>query len=52
MQVKRERDARIARLRRDKKKFVAVRARRGRQDITAVTRVKNVNYPLEIQEVH
>ena len=51
-QVKRERDARIARLRRDKKKFAAVKARGRRQDITAVPRVKNVNYSLEIQEVH
>ena len=52
MQVKRERDARITRLRRDKEKFAAVKARGRRQDITAVPRVKNVNYPLEIQEVH
>jgi hypothetical protein len=51
-QVKRERDGRIARLKRDKKKFAAVKARGGRQGITAVPRVKNVNYPLEIQEVH
>jgi hypothetical protein len=51
-QVKRERDGRIARLKRDKKKFATVKARGGRQDITAVPRVKNVNYPLEIQEVH
>ena len=40
-QVKRERDARIARLRRAKKKFVAVKARRRRPDIVAMLRVKN-----------
>ena len=51
MQVRRERDARIARLRRDKKKFAAVKARGRRQDIAAVPRVKNVSYPLEMQEV-
>ncbi len=51
IQVKRERDERIARLRRDKKKFAAMKARGRRQDITAVPRVKNVNYPLEMQEV-
>jgi hypothetical protein len=49
-QVKRERDARIARLRRNKKKFVAAKGRGRRQDITAVPRVKNANYPLAIQE--
>jgi len=48
--VKRERDARIARLRRDKKKFAAARARDRRQDIVAAPRVKNVNYPLAMQE--
>ena len=50
-QVKREWDARIARLRRDKKKFAAAKARGRRQDIAAVPRVKNVNYPLEMVEV-
>jgi hypothetical protein len=40
-QVKRERDARIARLRRAKKKFAAVKARRQRPDIAAMPRVKN-----------
>ena len=50
-QVKRERDARIARLRRDKKKFAAAKARRSRQDIAALPRVKNVNYPLAVQEM-
>ncbi len=50
-QVKRERDARIARLRRDKKKFAAAKGRARRQDITALPRVKNVNYPLAMQEM-
>jgi hypothetical protein len=48
-QVKRERDARIARLRRDKKKFAAMKARDRRQDITAVPRVQDVGYPLVMQ---
>jgi hypothetical protein len=51
MQVRRERDARIARLRRDKKKFAAAKARGRRPDITAVPRVKNADYPVEMQEV-
>jgi hypothetical protein len=50
-QVKRERDARIARLRRDKKKFAAAKARGRRQDIAALPRVKNVNYPLAMEGV-
>jgi hypothetical protein len=50
-QVKRERDARIARLRRDKKKFAATKGRARRQDIIALPRVKNVNYPLAMQEM-
>jgi len=50
IQVKRERDERIARLRRDKKKLAAMKARGRRQDITAAPRVKNVNYPLEMEE--
>jgi hypothetical protein len=45
MQVKRERDGRIARLRQDKKKFAAMKARSRRQDIAAVPRVQNVGYP-------
>ena len=44
MQVKRERDGRIARLRQDKKKFAAMKARSRRQDIAAVPRVQNVGY--------
>jgi hypothetical protein len=49
MQVKRERDARIARLRRDKKKLAAMKARGRHQDITAVPRVQNVGYPRVMQ---
>ena len=49
--VKRERDARIARLRRDKKKFAAAKARGRRQDIAAAPRVKNVNYQFSRQEM-
>jgi hypothetical protein len=51
IQVKRERDARIARLRRDKRKFAAVKARGRRQDIISVPRVKNAGYPLEMAAV-
>ena len=50
-QVKRELDARIARLRRDKKKLAATKARRGRQDITAMPRVANTNYPFGMLEI-
>jgi hypothetical protein len=49
MQVKRERDGRIARLRQDKKKFAVMKARGRRQDITAAPRVQNVSYPLVMQ---
>jgi hypothetical protein len=48
-QVKRERDARMARLRRDKKKFGVAKARGRRQDITAAPRLKNLQYPLALQ---
>jgi hypothetical protein len=48
-QVKRERDGRIARLRRDKKKLAAMKARGRRQDITAVPRVQNAGYALVMQ---
>jgi len=47
--VRRERDARIARLRRDKKKLAAAKARGRRQDIVAAPRVKDVNYQLTMQ---
>lgn len=50
-QVKRERDARIARLRRDKRRFAYVKARGRRQDIISVPRIKNVDYPLEMAAV-
>jgi len=43
-QVKRERDARIARFRRDKKKFAAAKTRRRRQEISELPRVRNTNY--------
>src|SRR5262249_9761308 len=49
--VKRERDARIARLRRDKKKFAAARARGRRQDIVAAPRVKDITYQLLTPEM-
>jgi hypothetical protein len=48
--VRRERDARIARLRRDKKKFAAAKARDRRQDIVVAPRVKDINYQLQMQE--
>jgi hypothetical protein len=44
--VRRERDARIARLRRDKKKFAAAKARGRRQDIVAAPRVKDITYQI------
>jgi hypothetical protein len=44
-QVRRERDARIARLRRDKKKFAAAKARGRRENITELPRVRDLNYP-------
>jgi hypothetical protein len=51
LQVKRERDARISRFRRNKKKFAATTRRIRRQDITAAPRVRSVSYPIEISEV-
>ena len=48
-QVKRERDARIARLRRDKKRFAVAKARSSRKDIAALPRVKKAIYPLAAQ---
>jgi hypothetical protein len=51
MRVKRELHARVVRLRRDKKKFAATKARRRRQDIAAAPRVRKVNYSLEMEEV-
>jgi hypothetical protein len=49
IQVKRERYARIARLRRNKRKFAAAKASARRDDIIAVDRVKSINYPLEME---
>jgi hypothetical protein len=51
MMVKRERDARIARLRRDKKKLATAKMRHRRADIVAVRRVIHVNYPLELSGI-
>jgi hypothetical protein len=47
-QVENERDARIERLRRDKKKFWSTRKRTARKDLAAVPRVRDNNYPIEI----
>ena len=44
-----ERDARIARLRRDKKRFSVAKARSSRKDIAALPRVKKAIYPLAAQ---
>lgn len=49
-QAKRELDARIVRLRRDKRKLAAIKARRQRRDIMAVPRVARSHYPLAILE--
>jgi hypothetical protein len=49
--VKRERDARLARLRKNKKKFATAKARGRRPDIVAVSRLKNANYPMEMRGV-
>lgn len=48
-QVKRERDARVARLKHHKKKLAAIRKRARRQDITALPRVKDLTYPFAMQ---
>ena len=50
-QVRRERDARIARLRRDKKKFAAAKARGRRENITELPRVRDLNYPTVMREI-
>jgi hypothetical protein len=47
-QVKQERDARIARLRRDKKKLRAMEGRSRRKDIEAVPRVRAIEYPIAV----
>ena len=48
--VRRERDARIARLRRNKKKFAAAKAWDRRQDIVEAPRVKDINYQRAMQD--
>ena len=48
-QVKRERDGRIARLRRDKKRFAVTKARSSRNDIAALPRVKKTD--LQVHEM-
>jgi hypothetical protein len=47
-QVKRERDARIARFKQDKKKFAASKTRSRRQDFSEPARFKSVNYPISL----
>ncbi len=47
--VKREMEGRIARLKRDKKKFAAIKARTRRKDITALPRVAQNHYSLEVE---
>jgi hypothetical protein len=51
MSVKRERNARIARLRKEKSKFAATKARGRRQDIVAVSRLKDARYSLEMRGI-
>ena len=48
--VRRERDARIARFRRNKKKFAAAEARDRHQNIVAAPRVKDINYQFAMQD--
>ena len=50
-QIRRERDARIARLRRDKKKFAAAKARGRGENITELPRVRDLNYPTVMREI-
>ena len=50
-QVKRERDARIARLRRDKKKFEAAKARGRSRHIAELPQVRDLNYPPVMREI-
>jgi hypothetical protein len=50
-QVRRERDARVERLRRDRKKFAVAKARAHRKDIAAMPRVKNMSYPLALSSI-
>jgi hypothetical protein len=46
--VERERDARMARLRKDKKKFAATKARKRRRDIQDMSSAESVRYPTEM----
>jgi hypothetical protein len=50
-QVRRERDARIARLRRDKKKFAIAKQHRRPKNITEAPRVGDVTYPPVMQGI-
>jgi hypothetical protein len=50
-QVQRERDARIARLRRDKKKWATAKRHRRREHIAEAPRLIGVNYPPVMQEI-
>jgi hypothetical protein len=50
-QVERERDARVARLRKDKTKLAKTKKRVHREDIASLPRVKTVNYPIALQDV-
>jgi hypothetical protein len=50
-QVKRERDGRIARLRRDRKKFAITKQRRQRDNITEPERVRDLDYPPVMREI-
>ena len=50
-QVERERDPRVARLRKDKTKLAKTKKRVHREDIASLPRVKTVNYPLALQDV-
>ena len=49
--VKRERDGRLERLRRDKIKLANARTRSRRRDIVAVSRLENAKYPIEMQGI-
>jgi hypothetical protein len=50
-QVRRERDARIARLRRDKKKFAIAKRHRRQENIAELPRVRDLNYPTVVREI-
>jgi hypothetical protein len=49
--VKRERDARIARFKRNRNKFTAAQQRRRRHNISEVPRLGDASYPPEMQGV-